>query len=56
LVRRTREGARKPFSGRFNVRINPDIHAKAVIVASRLEIFLNRFNEKATEDEALAIG
>lgn len=44
----------KPFSGRFNMRIDPDLHAKAAVAASRLGISLNRFVEKAIEAEALA--
>ncbi len=43
----------KPFSGRFNVRVDPDLHAKAAVAAARLGISLNRFVEKALEDEAI---
>jgi predicted HicB family RNase H-like nuclease len=43
----------KPFSGRFNVRIDPDLHAKAAVAASRLGISLNRFVEKALENEVI---
>ncbi|MFH2114715.1 MAG: type II toxin-antitoxin system HicB family antitoxin, partial [Spirochaetota bacterium] len=46
----------KPFSGRFNVRIDPGLHAKAAVAASRLGISLNRFVEKAIEDEAMALA
>ncbi len=44
----------KPFSGRFNVRIDPDLHAKAAAAASRLGISLNRFVEKALQDESFS--
>ena len=41
----------KPFSGKFIVRTNPELHSKAVIAASRLGISLNKYVEKAIEDE-----
>ena len=41
----------KPFSGRFVVRTNPELHSKAVIAASRLGMSLNKYVEKAIEDE-----
>jgi predicted HicB family RNase H-like nuclease len=37
----------KPFSGRFNLRISPDLHRQAVLKAEKEGISLNAFVEKA---------
>ncbi|ELR98627.1 type II toxin-antitoxin system HicB family antitoxin [Gloeocapsa sp. PCC 73106] len=37
----------KPFSGRFNLRIPPDLHRQAVLKAEKEGISLNAFVEKA---------
>jgi predicted HicB family RNase H-like nuclease len=36
----------KPFSGRFNLRISPDLHRQVVIHADRQGMSLNAFVEK----------
>jgi predicted HicB family RNase H-like nuclease len=36
----------KPFSGRFNLRIPPDLHRQVVICAERQGVSLNAFVEK----------
>jgi predicted HicB family RNase H-like nuclease len=36
----------KPFSGRFNLRIPPELHRQAVIVAEKEGVSLNAFVEK----------
>lgn len=41
----------KPFSGRFNVRISPDLHAKAVAAAAKADLSLNGFIARAIADE-----
>lgn len=41
----------KPFSGKFMVRTSPDIHSRAVIAAARIGLSLNKYIEKAIEDE-----
>jgi len=41
----------KPYSGKFNVRIQPDLHQQAVITASGLNMSLNSFIEKSVRDE-----
>ena len=41
----------KPFSGKFLVRTDPEVHSKAVIAASRMGLSLNKYVEKAIEDE-----
>ncbi len=41
----------KPFSGKLMVRTSPDIHSKAVLAAARTGLSLNKFIEKAIENE-----
>ncbi|MBR6347407.1 MAG: type II toxin-antitoxin system HicB family antitoxin [Spirochaetales bacterium] len=41
----------KPYSGRFNVRLQPSLHQQAVVTAKGLNISLNSFMEKAVMDE-----
>ena len=51
-----RRSPEKPFSGRFNVRIPPDLHAKAVSAASKAALSLNGFIERAIADEVEQLG
>lgn len=41
----------KPYSGKFNLRISPELHKEIAITAKRLKISLNRFVEKAVKGE-----
>ena len=41
----------KPFKGRFNVRIQPELHRKASIKALQRKISLNKFVEDAIKNE-----
>lgn len=41
----------RPFSGRFLVRTDPDVHGRAVVAAARMGISLNKYVEKAIENE-----
>lgn len=41
----------KPCSGKFNVRLKPSTHQKAINSAKMMGISLNKFVEKAIEDE-----
>ncbi len=41
----------KPFSGRFLVRTSPEIHSRAAVAAARAGMSLNKYVEKAIEDE-----
>ncbi len=41
----------KPFSGKFLVRTDPEVHGKAVVAAARIGMSLNKYVEKAIEDE-----
>ena len=42
------------FSGKFNARINPDLHARAVETAAAQGISLNQLIERAIEHEVSA--
>lgn len=44
------------YSGKFIVRIQPELHKKAAIAAKKLGMSLNAFIEKSTEDELIAIA
>ena len=41
----------KPYSGRFNIRIPPELHKEIAITAKRKKISLNKFVEQAVRDE-----
>lgn len=45
----------KPYSGRFNLRISPELHREVAIEAKKRHMSLNGFVEKAVLDE-LAVG
>jgi predicted HicB family RNase H-like nuclease len=45
------EAPDKPYSGKFNIRISPDLHAKAAVKAQPRGESLNDFVTKAIEDE-----
>ena len=45
----------KPYSGKFNVRLSPELHRKIVILAKQRGISLNSFVEKAITNEILSI-
>ena len=40
----------KPYSGRFNVRFDPELHQRAALGAKMLGMSLNGFIEKAVKD------
>jgi predicted HicB family RNase H-like nuclease len=42
---------RKSYSGGFNVRINPELHKKAILKSKMLGISLNQLVQKAIEEE-----
>lgn len=39
----------KPFSGRFNLRISPELHQKISLLATKQNVSLNTFVEQALE-------
>jgi len=41
----------KPYSGRFNVRLPPQLHRQVAILAKKRQMSLNSFVEKALTDE-----
>ena len=41
----------RPYSGHFNVRLNPELHRSISIAAKEYGMSLNAFMEKAAEDE-----
>ncbi len=41
----------KPFSGKFIIRTSPEIHSRAALAAARVGLSLNKYVEKAIEDE-----
>ena len=45
----------KPYSGKFNVRLSPELHRQAAIMAKKKNVSLNSFVEKAITDEILLL-
>ena len=41
----------KPYSGKFNVRLSPELHRQVAILAKKRRVSLNSFVEKALVDE-----
>ena len=41
----------KPYSGRFNVRLSPELHQQAATGAKLMGVSLNRFVERSVVDE-----
>lgn len=41
----------KPYSGKFNLRIPPELHREIAIASAKMKISLNKFVEKALVDE-----
>jgi predicted HicB family RNase H-like nuclease len=41
----------KPYSGKFNLRISPELHRKIALVSKKQNLSLNKFVEKALIDE-----
>lgn len=41
----------KPYSGKFNLRLSPELHKEVAITAKKLNISINNFVEKALKDE-----
>ena len=46
----------KPYSGKFNIRISPELHKKIAINAKSLNLSLNTFVEKALQHELASTG
>jgi len=41
----------KPYSGKFNLRLSPEIHKEVATTAKKLRISINAFVERAIRDE-----
>ena len=41
----------KPYSGKFNVRLSPELHRQIAIIAKKRQVSLNSFVEKAITNE-----
>lgn len=46
----------KEYKGSFNVRISPELHKKAALMAAKQEITLNKFVEKALQEAVSPLG
>ncbi len=51
LCRKKGKACEKSYKGSFNIRISPELHKKAVRKSRQMGISLNRFVQKAIEDE-----
>jgi len=45
----------KPYSGRFNVRLSPELHRQIAVIARKKRLSLNSFVEKAITDEIVLL-
>jgi len=45
----------KPYSGKFNVRLSPDLHRQIAVIAKKKRVSLNSFVEKAITDEIVLL-
>jgi predicted HicB family RNase H-like nuclease len=41
----------KPYSGKFNLRLSPELHKEVAITARKMNLSINNFVEKALKDE-----
>ena len=41
----------KPYSGKFNLRIAPELHKQIALAAHKMKLSLNKFVEKALKDK-----
>jgi predicted HicB family RNase H-like nuclease len=46
----------KPYSGKFNVRLSPELHQQIAILAKKRRVSLNSFVEKALSDEVALLS
>ena len=45
----------KPYSGKFNLRVSPELHKRIAITAKKMNVSINSFVEKAITDELAMI-
>jgi len=41
----------KPYSGKFNLRLSPELHKEVAVTAKKMNMSINSFVEKALQDE-----
>jgi predicted HicB family RNase H-like nuclease len=46
----------KPYSGKFNLRLSPELHREIAITAKKMNLSINDFVEKALKDELAIIS
>jgi predicted HicB family RNase H-like nuclease len=46
----------KPYSGKFNVRLSPELHQQIAILAKKRRVSLNSLVEKALSDEVTLLS
>jgi predicted HicB family RNase H-like nuclease len=46
----------KPYSGKFNLRLSPELHKEIAITARRMNLSINNFVEKALKDELAIVN
>ena len=46
----------RPYSGRFNLRLDPSVHQRAAIAARQQGVSLNRFVERSVEYELVRLN
>ncbi len=46
----------KPYSGKFNLRLSPELHKEIAVAAKKLNLSINSFVEKAVVDELSVVN
>jgi len=46
----------RPYSGKFNVRLSPELHKEIAVAAKKMNLSMNRFLEKAVIDQLSLIN
>lgn len=46
----------KPYSGKFNLRLSPELHKEIAITAKKMNLSINNFVEKAIKDELAMVN
>ena len=46
----------RPYSGKFNLRLSPELHKEVAVTAKKMKISINNFVEKALKDELATVN
>ncbi|NLK46872.1 MAG: type II toxin-antitoxin system HicB family antitoxin [Treponema sp.] len=46
----------KPYSGKFNLRLSPELHREIAITAKKMNVSINNFVEKAIKDKLATVN